>query len=318
MTSIKELTEVGKELGYVGEELRNFVKQEQDAERERRKLDREAEAEKLRLENEQKKIDREAELEKIRLDREAEAEKIRLDREAEAEKIRLATEAEERKMRLEIELARKRVEAEKELAREQFELDKRKAEEEHKLAVDLRSKGITGDSKVKGHKLPFFDEDKDNIDSYLLRFERYADLQGWKRDNWSVHLSALLKGKALDVYSRLSASDALDYDKLKDALLQRFEMTEEGFRRRFRSGKPEKGETFVQYVSRAKNYLQRWFQLAKVEETYKAVVDFLLRDQLLSGSILVLEREKFGDCARYGYYCRQVCRSSGWSHESNS
>ena len=37
-------------------------------------------------------------------------------------------------------------------------------------------------------------------------------------------------------------TDALDYDKLKDAWLQRFEMTEEGFRRRFRSGRPEKAK----------------------------------------------------------------------------
>jgi len=35
-----------------------------------------------------------------------------------------------------------------------------------------------------GHdKPPYFDENKDNIDSYLRRFERYATLQRWPKDD---------------------------------------------------------------------------------------------------------------------------------------
>ena len=30
---------------------------------------------------------------------------------------------------------------------------------------------------------------------------------------WAAYLSALLKGRALDVYDRLSTEDAADYDK---------------------------------------------------------------------------------------------------------
>ena len=50
---------------------------------------------------------------------------------------------------------------------------------------------------VKGLKMPPFDE-KDDMDSYLHRFERYAVLQGWSKDVWAIYLAALLKGKALD------------------------------------------------------------------------------------------------------------------------
>jgi len=45
-----------------------------------------------------------------------------------------------------------------------------------------------------------FDE-KDNMDSYLNRFERYAELQGWLKDDLTIYLAALLKGSALDVYA---------------------------------------------------------------------------------------------------------------------
>ena len=76
MTSVVELTKTGRELGYEGEELRNFVTQEQAREREERH-DR-LEAEKARL----AAIEAEREAEKDRLA----AEKDR--REAERERQR--------------------------------------------------------------------------------------------------------------------------------------------------------------------------------------------------------------------------------------
>jgi len=52
---------------------------------------------------------------------------------------------------------------------------------------------------VKGPKMPCFDESKDDMDSFLHRFEIYADSQGWLKDQWAVYLSALLKGKLTSV-----------------------------------------------------------------------------------------------------------------------
>ena len=42
-------------------------------------------------------------------------------------------------------------------------------------------------------------------------------------------MSALLTGKALDVYTRLSQEDATNYDKLKLALLRRYNFNEHGY-----------------------------------------------------------------------------------------
>ena len=72
------------------------------------------------------------------------------------------------------------------------------------------------------------------MDSYLSRFEKYATAIEWKKSVWAAYLSALLKGRALDVYDRLSVDDAGDYEKLKEALLKNFDMTERGFRKKFR------------------------------------------------------------------------------------
>ena len=81
--------------------------------------------------------------------------------------------------------------------------------------------------KAKAPKIPAFNEGKDEMDSYLLRFERYATAQKWEPETWATGLSALLQGKALDVYALMPKEDALNYDKLKVALLKRYKLTEE-------------------------------------------------------------------------------------------
>ncbi|XP_068205216.1 uncharacterized protein [Palaemon carinicauda] len=77
--------------------------------------------------------------------------------------------------------------------------------------------------------LPEFVDGKDELDSYLLRFERYANTHKWDRSTWASSLSALLTGNALLVYGRLSDDDAKDYEILKKALFRRYDLTEEGF-----------------------------------------------------------------------------------------
>ena len=98
---------------------------------------------------------------------------------------------------------------------------------------------------------------------------------------WAAYLSALLKGRALDVYDRLSTEDAADYGRLRDALLKNFDMTERGFRKKFRYGRPERSETFIQFSSRLRSYLEKWLNMTKVEKTFEAMCDFMARDQFL-------------------------------------
>ena len=94
---------------------------------------------------------------------------------------------------------------------------------------------------------------------------KYATASKWDKTVWAAYLSALLKGRALDVYDRLSPEDAVDYDKLKDALLKHFDMTERGFRKKFRYSRPESSEIFIQFSNRLCSYLNKWLTMAKVE-----------------------------------------------------
>ena len=136
-------------------------------------------------------------------------------------------------------------------------------------------------SKAPAPKIPPFDEHRDNLDAYIDRFERFATGQKWPEDNWAINLSALLRGKALDAYSRMAPEEALDYTKLKNTLLKRYSLTEEGYRIKFRTSRPEKNEMPCQFAARTSNYLHRWIALSKIPCDYVSLVDLLLREQFI-------------------------------------
>jgi len=69
-------------------------------------------------------------------------------------------------------------------------------------------------------------------------------------------LSRLLQGKTLDVYQRLADEEVDDYDMLKAQLLKRFRLSE-GYRKQFKTGNLELGETSAQFAERLKRYLEK-------------------------------------------------------------
>ena len=148
---------------------------------------------------------------------------------------------------------------------------------------EIRQKERASDGSVKAGvpKIPPFDETKDEIDSFLRRFERYALSMKWDKSMWATHLSALLKGRALDVFSLMPVRQASNYDELKAALLRRYDMTEDGFKRKFRACRPEVGESFSQFSVRLASYLTRWIEMSKIPQTFDDLFDLILRDQLL-------------------------------------
>ena len=121
------------------------------------------------------------------------------------------------------------------------------AKREHELELARLGQGNLEDrprdreDRAKAPKLPSFVDGKDDLDAYLQRFERFAETAKWKK--WASKLNALLSGRALEVYSRLSEEAAKDYDKVNIALMKRYDLTEHGYRRKFRAFKPEVDES---------------------------------------------------------------------------
>ena len=84
------------------------------------------------------------------------------------------------------------------------------------------------------------------------------------------------------MYNRQHVNDTSNYDSLKEALLRRFLLTEEGFREKLRTAKPERGESFGQFMTRLEGYFNRWIELGHVYKTYQGLKDALLREQAMS------------------------------------
>ncbi|XP_050030532.2 uncharacterized protein [Dermacentor andersoni] len=140
-----------------------------------------------------------------------------------------------------------------------------------------------------------FNENADDLDAYLTRFERVAEAHGWASEQWATALSTCLTGEALSVFGRMPASEALSYDKVKRALLRSFRLTEEGFRKKFRTEAPQDNEAPSQFFARLENYWERWVHLSEVPKSYEGVKDLLLAEQFLENckpALAMFLREK--------------------------
>ena len=156
--------------------------------------------------------------------REAEAEERRIAAEVKAEERRLAAQAEERR------IAAEERKAELEVEKLRLELEARRLSQAQN-GEQLNQGSV--ENVVRTPPLPSFVDGKDKLDEYLLRFERYASVAKWNRSTWATQLSPLLTGKAVEVYNRLSPEEAMDYERLKIALLERYDFTERGYREKF-------------------------------------------------------------------------------------
>ena len=131
-------------------------------------------------------------------------------------------------------------------------------------------------------KLPVFCDAKDDMDAYLQRFERYAENEGWDADCYGTYLGSLLSGKALEVSSRLPASEARDYYRLKEALLIHCQLIQEDYRKKFHSGTHTSMETASQYLTRLEHFFDNWISLSKIGESFEGLRELILIEKFLN------------------------------------
>lgn len=62
------------------------------------------------------------------------------------------------------------------------------------------------------------------------------------------------------------------------ALLKRFRLTVDGFREKFRTGKPANGEAATQYAARLSHYSGRWTELSETAQEYGALRDLPIKE----------------------------------------
>ena len=115
--------------------------------------------------------------------------------------------------------------------------------------------------------------EEDDIVAYLTMFERIMTVYEIKKECWAFKLAANLVGRAQQTYAALSSVDAASYEKLKAAILQRYDITEESYRQRFRSVRKKTGESSRELVSRLNDLAHKWLKdCESVDEVKDKVV----------------------------------------------
>ena len=84
--------------------------------------------------------------------------------------------------------------------------------------------------------------DQDDIEAYLLTFEQMMQAHHIDPAQWVFHLAPQLTRKAQQAYAALSTDESDMYDSVKKAILGRYNINEETYRRQFRGAKLRKGE----------------------------------------------------------------------------
>src|SRR6218665_1627754 len=261
---------LGQELGLVADELKVFVRERQEEVRterlrqeavELKRLEMEAadkrfaaekekEERETRLIAEEKEKDREANLKRLEMEateRRLAAEEKEKDREANLKRLEMeATErrlaAEEKEKDRESNLKRLEIESQERIRIKELDLrlSLERRPEERSVIIGQGDMRADNYGRIRDIQMPVFDELLDDLDVWLHRFQRSCEALRINKDLWVLALVKSLKGPALEVYERMSAEDAQDYDKLKEELLKRFRLTEGGYRKKFKGATREK------------------------------------------------------------------------------
>ncbi|KAG1936463.1 zinc finger and SCAN domain-containing protein [Pimephales promelas] len=98
----------------------------------------------------------------------------------------------------------------------------------------------------------------DDIEKFLTTFERMATACRWPQANWAIRLVPLLTGKARGAYVAMDGNDAEDYEKVKEAILMKYQINAEIYRQRFRSSEILPDENPRELYVRLKDLFSKW------------------------------------------------------------
>ena len=199
----------------------------------------------------------------------------RLEEERAQERLRWEEDRRRREQELEEERSRQQMESTRreEQARQQMQVIQSLVEGVH-LQGEAAKRKAENDREVKIPKLM----EQDDIVSYLTMFERQMAAFEIKREKWAYKLASCLSGKAQKAYAALPVDEAGDYNQLKEAILRRYDITTESYRRRFRTGKRGKEESNKELVTRLHDFAVKWLMEKKTREE---VVDHIILEQFL-------------------------------------
>ena len=181
--------------------------------------------------------------------------------------------AEERQRREE------QVAIEKTQLREQMEMLQSMVERTNGRRERVPTESAGGD-RVKLTKLT----EADDIEAYLTTFERMMAAYEVEETRWVYKLAPQLTGRAQQAYAALTPEASGTYDEVKEAIVRRYDITDETYRQRCRTTKKKPDETYRELATRARDLATKWTRGCTTQEellelvTAENVLNVLPRD----------------------------------------
>ena len=101
---------------------------------------------------------------------------------------------------------------------------------------------------------------EDDIEAYLVTFERILTAHGIDETRWAHFLAPQLTGKAQLAFAVLPTTSSDDYEAIKAAILARYGINEDAYRVRFRGLIRREGETNRETATGLMDLLQKWMK----------------------------------------------------------
>ena len=121
-------------------------------------------------------------------------------------------------------------------------------------------------------------QDQD-IETFLISFEKFAALNNFPREKYSAVLQAHLTGKALKVFTELSTAECQNYETLKKALLTAYAVVPEVYRRRFRVSSKAHSETCAEFAFHLSTQFKRWAESENAYHDAAMLQELILKEQ---------------------------------------
>ena len=101
---------------------------------------------------------------------------------------------------------------------------------------------------------------EDDVEAYLITFERILTPHGIDEDRWAHFLAPQLTGKAQLAFAALPTTSSDDCEAIKAAILARYGINEDAYGTRFRGLVRREDETNREMATRLMDLLQKWIK----------------------------------------------------------
>ncbi|XP_073525002.1 uncharacterized protein [Phyllobates terribilis] len=133
--------------------------------------------------------------------------------------------------------------------------------------------------KPRPDHFPVMEKDGD-LDTFLRGFEKAYRQYQLPTDQWERYLTPGLRGKALEVFASLPREQDGDYEAVKQALIKKYQLTPEVYRKKFRALQRGPHDTYSDVVDGLRTNFAQWIQGLSVT-TFEDLKDLMVKDQFL-------------------------------------